>query len=160
MKYSDKKFNALLSCVAAKFGKKTPLKVTHYITDRCNLLCEYCYAKKFQKGPAELTTQQVKDSMKEFASFGCTTWVLIGGEPLVRSDIGELIDYGQSLGMIVNLVTNASFVPQKLDQVCRADNLYTSLDGEKEIHDAIRGKGSYDAVMKAIDLVQGARHLC
>ncbi len=155
MKYSNKKTHTLIACLNAKVGKKTPLKVTHYITDRCNLLCDYCYAKKFQKGPNEMTTQQVKDAMKEFSELGTTTWTLIGGEPLVRSDIGEIIDYGKKLGLVVNIVTNASFVPQKLDHVCKVDNVFMSLDGNKEIHDAIRGKGSYDAVVKAIDLIRG-----
>jgi len=79
-----------------------------------------------------------------------------GGEPLLYSDLLEIVDYASSLGVITSLVTSGSVLtPRKLDELKRSniDAVNISLDSVKpRIHDEIRGvKGVHKKVMNAIE---------
>jgi len=69
-------------------GAKVPLRVTQYITDRCNLDCLYC--RRHESGGQELTTNEVKSLMASFRKAGTLFLAFNGGEALIRDDIGDL----------------------------------------------------------------------
>jgi MoaA/NifB/PqqE/SkfB family radical SAM enzyme len=133
------------------FKQKKPLEIFQRVSYRCNLRCKYCGLWRATK--KEMTTCQIKKAMKEFGSIGTRFWEFGGGEPLLRSDIGELIDYAKKQGISFRqLVTNGYFFEQKIDELKNLTKIYFSLDGPKDVHERIRGKGSYDKVIRAIEL--------
>ena len=80
----------------------SPLKVIIELTYRCNLACEMCYLiqerkmKETRENVTELTTAEVKGVIDQLGMvFPIVTFT--GGEPLIRSDIMELIRYTQSI---------------------------------------------------------------
>lgn len=136
------------SLAISRFDKKIPIRVMHFITFRCNRSCKYCGIWNTPK--KEMTTNEIKRAMKEFADAGTFQWVITGGEPLLRKDVGEIINYGRDLGLVINLTTNGLLLKQKIEEVKNASYLVVSLDGPRQINDAVRGKECFDRALEGI----------
>ena len=133
------------------FGMKSPMKVTQYITFRCNLSCEYC-GRKNLKVP-ELTTEEIKYYIRKFRELGTCFWSFNGGECLLREDLGELLRYVETMGMKCNIVTNGILVPKRIEWLKHLDLVITSIDGNEKIQDKIRGKGVFQKNIRALEVL-------
>jgi MoaA/NifB/PqqE/SkfB family radical SAM enzyme len=129
-------------------GAKVPLRVTQYITERCNLDCIYC--GRHESGGQELATDEVKSLMASFRKAGTLFWAFSGGEALLRDDIGDLVNFAKSLGLFVNISTNGTLLARKYREIRNADLINITLEGPKEIHDEMRSK-SYDLMNKGVE---------
>lgn len=133
---------------ARVFGKRTPLLVSWEITARCNARCRYCNI--WDNTPRELDTVQVLSIIQELSELGTRTIHFTGGEPLLREDIGMILGYCHKKNISTSMNSNGSFVPQRINEISTLDVLGISLDGPEEIHDYIRGQGSYKEAIEAI----------
>lgn len=140
------------SILLSRIGKRRPIRVMHFCTFRCNLHCQYCGIWKTPK--RDMTTKEVKRAMTEFANAGTIFWTLTGGEPLVRQDIGELVDYARNLFPIVTLTTNGLLLKDRIDEVMNVNYFTISLDGPKEVTDSVRGKGTFDKALEGIKIAR------
>lgn len=129
-----------------------PLFAGLSLTRRCNLKCKYC--NEWNNLCEELTAKQIFSIIDELSSFGTKLIGFDGGEPLLREDLGSIIEYAKSKGLIVSLNTNGLLVPKRISAIKYVDLLDISLDGPEEIHDYIRGENSYGQVMKAIEVLK------
>ncbi len=105
----------------------------------------------------EHTDIETKDILKlidEMAEEGTRRINLVGGEPLLRKDIGEIIRHIKSKGIQCAMTTNGYLVPRKIDELMQMDLICLSLDGDKDATDTNRAKGCYDKVMAAIQVLQ------
>jgi len=137
-------------------GLKTPIKVAHYVTYRCNLHCDMC-GRRAIESEQELTTEQVMDLQREFRKHGTIVWSFSGGECLVRKDIIELSKFAKELGMELIIVTNGILLPSKKDITKYADVIDISIDGTEETHDSVRGKGNYQRALRGLETLADAR---
>ena len=135
------------------FRKRAPVNLMLSVTDRCNSRCKYCSIPL--RARPELTKEQIFHLIDEFVGLGGSRIALWGGEPLVRDDIGEIIDYCKGKGLFTSLDTNGYLVPQKINQIRNLDVLVISFDGEEEVHDTNKEKGSYQKVIKALKAACG-----
>ena len=149
---NERFINVLKGVFLSKFNYKIPLRVMYFVTYRCNLACKYCGIWSYKI--REMTTEEAKRAIKEFADAGTFHWVFTGGEPLLREDIGELVNYLKNFGIAVTLTTNGLLLKKRIEEVKNVDYFVVSLDGPKGINDEIRGKGVFD---KAIEGVKEAR---
>jgi len=78
----------------------------------------------------------------------------MGGEPLLRSDIEELIDYIHGLGAQCHLTTNCLLVRKYLEVLKKTDVIMASLDGDEKGNDANRGRGTFKKIVEGIRLLQ------
>jgi len=107
----------------------------------------------------ELSLDELKKIVNEIAEWGVDHISLAGGETLVRAnDVIELIRHASSKpNMRIDLITNGHFLNKKLCKElleAKVSKISLSLDGaKKETHDFIRGRGSFDRVMKAAKLL-------
>ena len=136
-------------------GRQIPLQVNIHLLDRCNLRCRYCYID-FDNPYKDLTLDQLKKLLMEIKELGGERISLEGGEPLLRRDIGQIVDFIDDLGMDTNINTNGFFVPQKIDKIKRAKMLTISLDGDQEAHDKSRGEGSFAKAINAAKIAKSA----
>ena len=150
MKFKDKLFAGLAVLRAKIFKKKTPLIVGWAITSECNSRCGYC--GYYEKSAQELTTDQALGVIEEMAGLGTKIISFTGGEPLVREDLGKLIDKAAGLGMDVRVNSNGWLVPEKIGLLKKIKKLNLSFDGPEDTNDSIRGKGCFSAVMRAADI--------
>jgi len=129
------------------FGKPKGAIGSIDITNRCNLHCKHCYfyAHDYEERPELSDDEWIEklESLKEtdFPFYQCS-WV--GGEPLLRK---ELIERGMKYFRSNLIATNGTIELPNWPDV----NFYISMDGKKDMHDAIRGKGCYDKIKKNAD---------
>lgn len=146
-------WKSLIPILLANFGRKTPLNVTHMINFACNLRCKYCGLPEVKI--RELKTDQIKEAIEDFSKAGTVSWSFTGGEPLLRKDLGPLADFTKECGInSVELNTNGLLYKYRRNELDSVDKIFISLDGPREIHEAMRGIGTYDKVVEAIDLTK------
>jgi len=78
---------------------------------------------------------------------------VLGGEPLIREDIGEIIDCAKEHGLYVSL-SSTGYFPEKISALKNIDMIFLSFDGDEAIHDAHKGKGSYKRLMATIGMLK------
>ena len=122
------------------------------VTRRCTLRCGYC-SRHTPINP-ELETGQWLRLIDELAAHGCAQVSFTGGEPLLRDDIGALLQRARDRHMKVKLNTNGMLVHRHLDVVRLADAVTLSVDGPRDVHDDSRGRGSFDHAMTAARDIQ------
>lgn len=85
--------------------------ITWQCTYECNLKCIHCYAAY---NPREtLTNKEAKDLIEQAYDIGAKSFVFTGGEPLLRPDILELVEFVRDLGMNPIIATNATLITPK-----------------------------------------------
>jgi MoaA/NifB/PqqE/SkfB family radical SAM enzyme len=134
--------------MANLMNTRTPVNVMFSVTNRCQSRCKYCAIPSRRQ--RELTTQEIFSLIDQLAEAGTQRIGFWGGEPLVRPDIGKLVDYAKQKGMFTTLDSNGYLVPQKIDQLKNLDILILSIDGEEKVHDKNREKGSHKKVIEAL----------
>ncbi len=82
---------------------------------------------------------------------GTQTIIFSGGEPLLREDIGKIIDYCRSKNIFTGLTSNGILVSSSITKIRNLNLLKLSFDGPPEIHDLVRGEGSYQKVIDAAE---------
>jgi len=86
--------------------------------------------------------------------------IITNGEPLLYSKFEQLCNRIREFQGHLRLSTNGILVPKYIDVFEQNDGIMVSIDGDREIHDKIRGKGSYDKAIKALECLKehGVRH--
>ena len=80
-------------------SERRPIVVWN-VTRTCNLRCVHCYSDSFaQKYPGELTHEQALANIDDVAAFKVPALLFSGGEPLVRPDTLELMEYATQKGL-------------------------------------------------------------
>jgi radical SAM protein with 4Fe4S-binding SPASM domain len=133
-----------------------PLIVSWNVTRKCNLKCSHCYinaAKDELQG--ELNTEEAKRLIDQITEVSRPLLILSGGEPLLRSDIYELVRYGTDKGLRMGLGSNGSLLDEFVAKNLKNAGVKTvsiSLDSQDpEGHDEFRGvKGSWQKAVQAI----------
>lgn len=130
------------------------------LTRNCNLNCVHCRAAA-SKGPydGELTLQQCKQVIDQISAFSSPTIILTGGEPLLRPDIFDLIEYGTRKGLRLVMAINGTLLTEEKARKLREGGIRRislSLDGKDAgSHDSFRGiTGSFDSVLRAADILK------
>lgn len=81
----------------------------------CNLKCRYCWNKTRNTRVSTLPTQRIKELLAEIATLGKDQVIFTGGEPLLRTDIFDLLKHGLTQGLHMTLFTNGVlFTPDRI----------------------------------------------
>jgi len=132
------------------------------ITRRCNLHCQHCLTRCGHPAHSELQTPAAVKAIGSMAELGCTSLMITGGEPLMRSDLFVLLESGFSRGISLGLLTNGFLVDE---QAAKRFSAYTktvgvSLDGASaKTHDALRGQQSFQFACRAIKLLTASQSM-
>lgn len=139
-----------------------PIHPVWEVTTACNLHCRHCHASGGKPSAEELTTEEGKMLLDQIAAVKeFRMLVLTGGEPLVRKDIIELIEYASALGLEIAIATNGTLITPELARrlkkagVC---DVAIGLDAATpSLHDYIRGvDGCFDRTMQGIHATKEA----
>ena len=134
-------------------GIKAPRILAWEITRSCNLSCAHCRAAaEFGHYEGELTLDQIKATIDDIATITNPIIILTGGEPLMRPDIWEIVDYAQSKGAMPVIGTNATLITDEIAEQMAAHGIpriSVSVDFPRaEEHDVFRGQpGCFDATI-------------
>ncbi len=133
-----------------------PLVMSWNLTRECNMKCSHCYINATEKKlDNELSTQEAKNLIDQIAEVSRPLLILSGGEPLLRSDVYELVKYGSMKGLKMGLGSNGSLLDVTAAKKLKEAGIATvsvSLDSIKpEQHDEFRGvPGSWQKAVNAI----------
>ena len=125
----------------------------------CNAKCKHCGSSaEKKKYEGELTTEEIKNAFKQIANDMDASQILInvtGGEPLVRSDLCEVMEYATNeLGFHWGMTTNGILLTEENIKKLEKANMETisvSIDGLEKTHDEFRGvPGSYNLIINNI----------
>jgi mycofactocin radical SAM maturase len=141
-------------------GLDAPICLTWELTYACNLACVHCLSSSGRRDPGELSTAECKtviDTLERMQVF----YVNIGGgEPTVRPDFWELVDYATAHHVGVKFSTNGVRIDAAVARKLAASDyvdVQISLDGATaEVNDAVRGHGSYAMAIAAMEHLAAA----
>jgi mycofactocin biosynthetic radical S-adenosylmethionine protein MftC len=135
-------------------GLSAPICLTWELTYACNLACVHCLSSSGRRDPRELSTAQCRAVIDELERMQVFYVNIGGGEPTVRPDFWELVDYAVAHRVGVKFSTNGVKVtPAIARRLTGTDyvDVQISLDGAtQEVNDAVRGSGSYRTAVAAM----------
>jgi mycofactocin radical SAM maturase len=135
-------------------GLDAPICLTWELTYACNLACAHCLSSSGRRDPRELSTDECKAVIDELQRMQVFYVNIGGGEPTVRGDFWELLDYATAHDVGVKFSTNGIRIDaeaaHRIAANCYVD-VQISIDGATaEVNDAVRGEGSYDSAVRAL----------
>lgn len=132
-----------------------------HLTDACNLRCRHCLFPSCSGVGRALGRERVLSLVEESRGLGCRLICFTGGEPLMHPGFTDLL--GEILkdpDLRVAVLTNGTLLPDRIPDLGRLDterlHFQVSLDGPPEVHDAIRGAGTFRRVEQALALLAGS----
>ncbi|MGV9823098.1 mycofactocin radical SAM maturase [Nocardia xishanensis] len=138
-----------------KHGLDAPICLTWELTYACNLACEHCLSSSGRRDPRELSTAECKAVIDELRRMQVFYVNIGGGEPTVRSDFWELLDYSVDHNVGVKFSTNGvRLTPERARRLAATDyvDVQISIDGATaEVNDAVRGPGSFAMAYRAME---------
>ncbi len=135
-------------------GLDAPICLTWELTSACTLACVHCLSSSGRRDPRELSTEECKAVIDELQRMQVFYVNIGGGEPTVRSDFWELVDYATAHQVGVKFSTNGIRIDAAAAARLAASNyvdVQISLDGATaDVNDAVRGDGSFATATRAL----------
>ncbi len=131
-----------------------PKHVQWMITRQCNYRCRGCDVWTHQDS-RELSAEEVKRGLDILSSLGVLEIVFSGGNPLLRDDIGGILDYA-SKRFVTTVYDNGSMAANRIESLRSVDFVAISLDTlDEEKNDYLKGvPGAWKKAMGSIDLLK------
>lgn len=130
-----------------------------HITHKCNLRCLHCYQEDYKN---DLSYNQIKKIFFDYLEFLKVNKYkghinVTGGEPFLHQDFFDVIDLFEENNVTFGILTNGTLLDEelikKLSRYKKLSFIQISLDGNKRIHDSIRGKGNFKKAIRGIRLL-------
>ena len=134
-----------------------------HLTERCNLRCRHCYQgrRRVQEMTLDELKREIDGATKMFQAWEEEHGIQVspsihftGGEPFLYNGLWDVIAHSKGKGYGVALMTNGCLI--KKEEAQRAfdlnlSDIQVSLEGPPDLHDSIRGKGSFAAAAKGVE---------
>lgn len=143
-----------------------PKEIRFEVTRHCNCQCFFChnkntFAQDGKRIKKDLNTAQAKSIIDKIADEGIGQIRFTGGEPLLRVDILELINYAKSKGLSVRINTNGTLVNPEIAKklVTGADMVLISIPSlnEEENDNQTGLAGGFKKKIKTIKLLKNKK---
>ncbi len=143
-----------------KLGLDAPICLTWELTYACNLACVHCLSSSGRRDPRELSTAEAMDVIDEMRDLQVFYVNIGGGEPMIRPDFFDLVEYATGNSVGVKFSTNGS----RIDARRAADlaalvylDIQISIDGaDATTNDRVRGEGSFATAIGAMEALAAA----
>jgi len=144
-------------------GERRPFILNHLVTVRCNVACPFCYVsgpeqqaynrERYGKR-GELDSEELRDFYRQLVAAGFRLNVVVGGEPLLRTDLGAALEELRG-HLYIALFTNGLLLEERHELVAAATTLFVSIDAPDAQHDVLRGrKGCLEKALAGIEAVR------
>ncbi|WP_420451212.1 mycofactocin radical SAM maturase [Ilumatobacter sp.] len=141
-------------------GLDAPICLTWELTYACNLACVHCLSSSGRRDPRELTTAEALRVVDELHDLQVFYVNIGGGEPMIRRDFFEIVEYSVGRGIGVKFSTNGAFIDaDRARRLAAMDylDIQISLDGTDAVtNDAVRGAGSHATATRAMEHLSDA----
>lgn len=121
------------------------------LTNKCNLKCKECWfwgesGIGDRYSTSELSTHEVYALIDEIATYKPSFIYIGGGEPFIRNDLLNILEYIKDRGLVVGLTTNGTLLNRNsIERIVELeiDSITFSIDGDERLHDHRRGNGTF-----------------
>ncbi len=157
--YGSSFFHSMSLIGKSVFKYGSPVHLTHFVTNKCNLRCHHCFYKEtLDSKPEQMDLVKAEEL---YSSVGSLLWLAVaGGEPFLRRDLVELLSCAiqASAPKFLTIPTNGFYTDRIFLDMLRLAQKYPkqkialqfSIDGDQAIHDQIRGPGSWRHLEESI----------
>jgi MoaA/NifB/PqqE/SkfB family radical SAM enzyme len=125
------------------------------VTTHCNSACSHCFVHARGQKRSSLAPDLVQTIVREGYEAGYRRLHITGGEPLLWDGLLRIFDYAFTLGYQAGFLnTNGTLLTRELSLKLaeyRGLAISVSLQGPRQSHELVRGKGSYDLALKGIN---------
>ena len=99
-----------------------------------------------------MSKREIFNMLDEAEKLNFAAYLVWGGEPLMRSDILEILQRAHDNNLYTSIITNGTYLPEKAKKLAKlVDLTFVSLDHHSDYHDVMRGrKGTFNHAMKGI----------
>ena len=143
---------------AAEHNCNIPWAILMDPTSACNLHCTGCWAAEYGN-KLNMSLETMDNIIRQGKELGTYMYIFSGGEPMVRKD--DIIRLCETHPDCMFLAfTNGTLIDDKFaEEMLRVKNFVPaiSVEGFEEATDSRRGAGTYQAVMKAMQVPLHAR---
>ncbi len=151
--------NSAIKVTSKKYGVNVPWTILMDPTSACNLKCTGCWAAEYGH-QMSMDFDTLDRIITEGRELGIYMYIFSGGEPLVRKkDIIRLCEKHPECYFLA--FTNGTLIDEAFaDEMLRVGNFAPaiSVEGYEKETDMRRGKGTFQAVMKAMEILK-RKHL-
>jgi MoaA/NifB/PqqE/SkfB family radical SAM enzyme len=139
------------SVLMRSFASNKPQHVQWLLTRKCNYRCRGCNVWQ-EQDTRELSTEEVKRGLDVLRKMGVVEVVFSGGNPLLRDDIGEILEYASRF-FITTVYDNGSMAANKINALRFADFVAISIDSlDPQKNDYLKGvEGAWCSAMEAVE---------
>ena len=144
-------FNKALRVVSQALTPNRPYHVQWMVTRKCNYRCRGCNVWR-ERDDEELSTEEIKRGLDILRRIGVLEVTISGGNPLLRPDIDEIIEYASRF-FITTIYDNGSMAGKKIEALRKADFVAISIDSlDPEKHNYIKGvRGAWKEAMASVE---------
>lgn len=130
---------------------RVPFTTNIQLLLKCPFACLYC--PQDHESNQALSLEVLRGVFRDARAMGGRRVHLTGGEPLLRKDLGEIIDDAKGLGFFVSLTTSGAKIDSQLDAIARADQVQLSFDGPDEARGLLRGDAASKTAAHAVEVM-------
>jgi MoaA/NifB/PqqE/SkfB family radical SAM enzyme len=132
-------------------GKRIPVALRWNLLNACACRCEYC---NLWRSPGDtMETDEILPVLRQFAELGTTRVSFSGGEPLLRRDLGRIVDEAARLDLSPTMNTSGYGLKKRIAELSNLELLKVSIDGPEPVHDRSRGRqGAHAVALEALEL--------
>ena len=126
------------------------------VIQKCNLKCKHCYLDD-KKANERISLSTFKSLIDQAYDLGASQVSITGGEPFVDKSIFEKVQYARSKDMRVTINTNGVLIDEtkaKRLKELRVALLTLTLNGDKQSHEYLYGKETYEPTLNAIKVLK------
>jgi radical SAM protein with 4Fe4S-binding SPASM domain len=142
--------------------RKGPLYILPWrCTFACNSNCVHCASAGKSPFSDEVNTANALRIVDQIYDFGASWLGISGGEPLLRKDLFEIVQYAKKIGLNVSIITDGRLLDRKaFENIVKNEvRVSTSIDGAETTNDLIRGKDAHTKAVSAIAKLSSAKLL-
>ncbi len=131
----------VMTVLKNRFVSHSPVMLTHLITSLCNARCKTCDLwKKSSEYRTDLSKEDVFKLLEKAKKAGMVSYTVWGGEPLLRKDLPEILQFAKKKGFITTVITNGFFLKERCEEITPfTDLMIVSIDSNDSLHDKMRG---------------------
>jgi len=141
---------------------RLPLEGSLDLTYRCNNNCRHCWLRIPPASPQrqkELSFDEIRRIVDDARAMGCRKWFVSGGEPMLRQDFAQVLEYITCRSASYSLNTNGTLITPAIARLLtrKGTKMVALYGATPEVHDHItRHPGSFEATMRGVAYLKEA----
>jgi MoaA/NifB/PqqE/SkfB family radical SAM enzyme len=129
----------------------SPVLCNYYVTYRCNAKCGFCDI--WERPSPMIDLADAERNLRDLKRLGVRIIDFTGGEPLLHTDIDQVLAMAKEMGFLTTITSNGLLYPKRAEAIAsKVDLLHFSIDAaDPEAHNASRGVDCFGKLMESIE---------